>query len=214
MPETTLIANVRKIAEGWPGITRVVSQVDPRPIAGTDKPSEHTFGNAADIYGSRKAMSTLAAHLNATKKQTGVRIVCYDGGPGPSYDKCTTKHIDHIHVDMVPNCAGIVPASGTARERRDKCEEYQKGRGVTVNPNGAGGNLPGENTGGSGDGFLGIPGAIDRFTQSVGNALQTGLFVTVGIVVLGAGIVLALKDAAVNVGVKSALKSVTKGVTK
>lgn len=214
MPETTLAAAVRKTAESWPGISRVVGQVDSRDIANSGgKPSEHSFGNALDIYGSRKAMSTLAAELNRTKGQTGVRIVCYDGGPGPKYDRCTTPHIDHIHVDMAPNCGGIVPTTGTASERRNKCEEYQNGRPVTGKPSdNVSDNEP---LGGStGDGFLGIPGAVDRFTTSIETTLKTALFVGIGIALLGAGIALAVKQTDAFKAVKgAAMKVATKGAT-
>lgn len=207
MADTTITANVRKVAEAWPGITQVNGQSKVRDIAGTDTVSEHVFGNALDIYGSRKAMSTLAAHLNQNKQQLGVRIVCYDGGPGPSYDKCTTEHLDHIHTDMVPNCAGIVSTRGSASERRDDCERHQQGGNV---------NRPDDDkddTKEGGDGFLGIPGAIDRFTESIEDTLTGALFVAVGIGIVGAGVVLAIKDTQTFKTLQGVAKTaVTKGV--
>lgn len=206
MPDTTLASNARVVAEAWPGISSVSGQSKVRVIAKTGRVSEHVFGNALDIFGSRKGMSSLAAHLNQRKSQLSIRTLCYDGGPGPSYQHCTTPHLNHIHISFDPKCRGTVATSGTADERRNDCEAFQQGGAVTspIVP-GTGGQTREQffqevvdtptagSTASTGDGFLGIPGAIDRFNESIESGLQTALYVLLGVVILGAGITIAVR---------------------
>lgn len=212
MPDTTLANNARKVAEAWPGITAVTGQTRVRNIANTSKVSEHVFGNALDIFGSRKGMSSLAAHLNGRRSDLSIRTLCYDGGPGPSYDGCTTPHLDHIHISFVPKCRGNVATTGDADERRNLCEAFQQGGNVTT-----GGSefkkkkVDADAVANTGDGLFGIPGALDRFTESLEITLQTTMYVLLGVVVLGVGVAVAIRG---NDTFKTIQKVATKAATK
>lgn len=199
MGDTIKAAALRPVVEAWPGITRAVGQVDTRKVANSDRVSEHSFGNALDIYGSRKAMSSLAAHLNSNRSKYDIRIICYDGGPGPSYDKCTTKHIDHLHVDFSPRCGGNIPATGTASERTDDCNRYQqsgKAPTMTNETEGGGINL---------NPFAGVGEAITEGVTKI-------VLISVGALLVIGGAVLVLKDTELGKTVKGAAKTfVTKG---
>lgn len=65
---------------------------------------------------------------------------------------------------------------------------------------------------GTGDGFLGIPGALDRFSGSVEGFFRTGILVVIGAGIVAAGVVLAVKDTDAFKAIKGAAKTaVTKG---
>lgn len=184
-----------------PGITNISGQTDYRNIAGTDKPSEHTWGNALDIYGSTEALTRVAKYLSVSRMGSNplkISTLCYDPGVGRKYDHCTTKHTDHIHVDFGPKCGGNVPVSGSANEQVNACNTYQGG-GVSQPPTEA-------PTGGEWTVLDDVN--LNPFA-GLQETLQTALFVALGVALLGAGIALLMKDSAVVQSVKSA---VTKGI--
>ena len=222
MADTTLAANARAVAEAWPGIISVSGQSQVRTIANTNRPSEHVFGNALDIYGSRRAMSTLAAHFNKQKAQLSIRTLCYDGGPGPSYQSCTTKHLGHIHISMGPKCGGTIATTGDATERRNQCEQFQQGGRVTSDSTPDYSSLTPEERSAlfqktyedaepAGGGVLGFLGVSNPF-EGWENALQTVLYVALGAGVLGIGVAVAIKGTDAFKTVQGiATKAVTKG---
>lgn len=202
---------------------------DPRGVANSASISEHSFGNACDIYGTRQGMETLAAFLWDNKGKYEIRLLCYDPGPGRKYQSCTTKHVDHIHVDFPPKCGGKVSADGSATERARRCSEYQGpmsgdtggidnrtwwerffGRPLEYDietgeivPGGDGAPLsPVDDEGGLD--LNPLAGVADAIQSSV----MTAAVVGIGIVLVVVGTVLAIKDTELG---KMAVTAATKG---
>lgn len=174
-----------------PGVTFGEQEI--RPIAGTNDPSEHSFGNALDMFGPKGTLLTLAEELDKARAKWEIEVLCYDPGVGRKYDHCTTKHVDHIHADFGPHCGGEVSASGSPNDLVARCNEFQ-----------------GEPS--QGDGFLGIPGAIGDIMGDIETTVNKVLIVGLGIVLVVAGAALMLADTAVGKNLKAAAKTVaTKG---
>lgn len=152
-----------------------------RPIAGTATPSEHSYGNAIDIFGTSNEMATLAAKLNRERAKWSIATLCYDGKGSPGYDRCTTKHTDHIHVDFSPKCgtAGI-PTTGSDFDRMSRCQAYQEGKSPT------GPIVTGEET------ILG--GILDPVTGPLMEGLQRAAVVIGGVAIGAIAIALILGD--------------------
>lgn len=175
-----------------------------RPIAGTDDPSEHSFGNALDIFGPKGTLLTLAEELNKNRAKWDIKVLCYDPGVGRKYDHCTTKHDDHIHADFGPHCGGNIPANGNANDLVTRCNDYQNSKGGPV-----GGEAPG--------GILG--GIVESLLAPLENYFVRGALIVGGAVLGVIGVVLIIKDTelgkaaigAVGGAVKTAT---TKGVVK
>lgn len=138
-----------------------------RKIAGSSMPSEHSYGNAVDIFGGTTRMKNFAKILNANRELYAIRTLCFDGG-GASYDSCTTPHKDHIHIDFKPRCGGVVPTTGTDAERVSACNQYQLSGDYTVSE---GGEFPNLNP------FGGIMEGLDK-------ALVVGVGVVIGVVAI------------------------------
>lgn len=184
---------------GRPGITRIEGQ-NIRPIAGTNTPSEHSYGNAIDVYGSSDALAKWAAEMDKRRGEFDIKVLCYDPGIGRKYDHCTTKHTDHLHLDFGPHCGGAIPATGSANELVTRCNDYQLGKAGT--PEGPRSILDG----------LDIMGTVESlFTR--------GAIIAIGAVLGILGVVLIVKDTelgkaaigAVGGAVKTAT---TKGIVK
>ncbi len=186
---TARAQTVHNLLQGKPGITRIEGQ-SIRPIAGTNKPSEHSFGNAIDVYGTTDALLFWANHLNDNRSKYNISVICYDPGIGRKFDTCTTKHTDHLHVDFGPHCGGNIPASGSADELVSRCNTYQGG---TVAP---GGEAPG-----------GILGGI---LQPITDLFNRAAIITVGAVIGVVAVVLIVKDTAAG---KAAIGAVTSAAT-
>lgn len=206
---TSRAAVVAERAKTWPGVTRVSGHYGKaRQISGSSTISEHSYGNALDIFGSRDGLESLALFLDQNKQAYQIRLICYDPGPGRKYGKCTTKHTDHIHLDFSPNCGGHVDPNGTATETAKRCDDYQKGQPVNdqINPDtGLVGTPAAEGTGGL---FGGI---TDAIKQGVSTIALVGL----GAVLVVAGVVIIVKDSKAFNAAKSAVTGVvTKGVVK
>lgn len=129
MPESTArIAEVIGFVNrhNYPGTIRYETvTAEPREIADTNTPSEHNWGNAVDIFASNEVMLDIAKKLNGVRSDLEIEVLCYDGPGSPGYDRCTTKHINHVHVDASPHCGGKISAQGSASERVRRCQEYQ-----------------------------------------------------------------------------------------
>lgn len=90
----------------YPGRTlQIISLFRPGAIvAGTSSPSEHAFGNAADlkIVDRNGRMDTAAMDgLYAFLKRTPYCELCWNHQGG-----CTTSHTDHLHIAPRPCKAG------------------------------------------------------------------------------------------------------------
>lgn len=184
---------------GRPGIARIEGQ-NIRPIAGTSTPSEHSYGNAIDVYGASDALAKWAAEMDKRRAEFSIKVLCYDPGIGRKYDHCTTKHTDHLHLDFGPHCGGAIPPTGSANELVTRCNDYQNGKaGPPEGPRSILDNLD-------------IMGTVESlFTR--------GAVIAVGVVLGVLGVVLIVKDTelgkaaigAVGGAVKTAT---TKGVVK
>ncbi len=211
--DTPLAAHARAYAIKQPGITRIEGQTDDsRNIAGSSTVSEHSFGNALDIYGTGKGLGDLAAYFNANRTAFSIQVLCYDPGIGRTYDHCTTKHRDHIHVDFRPHCGGIVDPGGTASQRAEDCTKHQGGQ---VTFGGAGGGDEGGNQSRESGTFAPLAGVFDGVTAAIEGGLRTILIVGIGVIAIGAGVALLLKDTELGKTLKGAVTTVaTKGVVK
>lgn len=152
-----------------------------RPIAGTNTPSEHSYGNAIDIFGSPEAMKRFAARLNTERAQYSIATLCYDGEGSPGYDHCTTPHTDHIHVDFSPRCgpAGI-PTTGSDSDRSKRCNEYQNNSGGVV---------------GRGTGILDkITDPLTEPIQGVVEGVQRAAIILGGVLIGGIALAIVLGD--------------------
>lgn len=189
---------VFNLLNGKPGISRIEGQVEtPRNIAGTNKLSEHVWGNALDVYGSVTQLTEWAKELDSKRSQYGIKVLCYDPGVGRKYDHCTTKHTDHMHVDFAPHCSGHVSASGSTTARATACNAYQGG-----NPIDPGGDV-------EDPGFIG--GIVNDIIGPIQETLTTALYVALGVVLVVGGIVLLAKDTAIG---DAAVGLATKGLVK
>lgn len=94
-----------------------------RPISGTNRPSQHSFGNAMDYYPSTSdeaakakrgervpSLEALYDFLVRNKGSLPIAVVCYYGRGG-----CTTSHPDHVHVDGKPHVSSV-QTGGKAQE--------------------------------------------------------------------------------------------------
>lgn len=167
-----------------------------RPIAGTSTLSEHSFGNAVDIFGSTADLDALAVVLDQRRREFSIATLCWDGGI-TSYDKCTTPHMDHIHVDFSPRCGRIVAGNGSDQQRVNACERYQTGEAGVVTP-------PDLETD-TGIDLFGIGGFMD----GIEGGLMRAVMILGGIAVAGGAMFLILNDLKSDV-----LTKVIKGVTK
>ena len=198
MPLTSRAAVIEQLIGIDPAITRIEGQTQaPRDIANSDTVSEHSFGNALDIYGSLDALARAAKALDGARARHQIATLCYDPDKGPSYDRCTTRHKSHLHVDFSPKCGGHVSTTGSAQQLTAGCEAYQQGT--------AGGTVIQEEQ--EGDGLFGLAGIAD----DIAGVLKTGLLIVVGVALGVAGLTIMLKDTKV---VKVATGAVTKAVTK
>lgn len=182
-----------------------------RAIAGSGgRLSEHSFGNAIDIFGNSSVLDTVAADLNRRRSEFNVGTLCWDGG-SKSYDRCTTPHIDHIHVDFKPAC-GRKLAGAVTKDMLGKsdvpalasaCNDLQGG-GTPSTPADGGGWLS-DVTGGITDALTpDLPGLADL--QSAG--LRIGY--VLGAVVLATAAIAILVSEGKTTGITKALKSVVK----
>jgi len=186
---------VYDLLNGKPGISRIEGQ-NSRPIAGTSRPSEHSFGNAIDVYGTVDALLFWANHLDDNRGKYNVSVICYDPGIGRKYDTCTTKHTDHLHVDFGPHCGGNVPVSSDLPGMVSGCNAYQTGKAGAVTDPGTGGLLGG-------------------ILQPLETILNRGFIIAIGIAIGVVGVVLIVKDTEIGRTVTGAVKTVaTKGLAK
>lgn len=216
MVDTRKAAIVRAVAESWPGVTRVGGQRAPGNIANSERQSEHTHGNALDIFGSFEAMGSLAKYLDDNRSRFDIATLCYDPGPGRKYDRCTTKHTGHIHVSFSPKCYNLSTA-GDGATRAARCNDKQG----TSNMPDSGTNAPGFWDRAFGDQHKPGQGTLQDATSGtilgplvnvVERVATTGLFIVIGVAAAGAGIYLAVKDTDTFKAAQSAAKTyVTKG---
>lgn len=78
-----------------------------RPIAGTSSWSQHSYGNAVDVWGSPARLEALYQETSRNRPWLAVRTLCYNRRGG-----CTTPHTDHVHVDFHPKQVGDPRGSG------------------------------------------------------------------------------------------------------
>lgn len=196
MGETARAAALLAYVRAYPAPGKIETQSEtPRNVRNSTTVSEHTFGNALDIFGPRPVLEKLAAELDRDRAKWQIGTLCYDPGIGRKYDVCTTKHDDHIHVDFRPHCGGRVTVAGTAEQLVTACNNYQLGKAgpVTTDPH--------ENE------------LIGGLLEPITTALRSGLIIVVGVAIGIAGIVLLVKDTAVGEAVTGTVKTVvTKGL--
>ncbi len=186
---TAKAQTVHNLLQGKAGITRIEGQ-SIRPIAGTNTPSEHSYGNALDVYGTPEALAYWADYFHKTRGEWDIKVVCYDPGIGRKYDHCTTKHTTHLHIDFGPHCGGTVSASGSADELVTRCNTYQGGG--TVAPGGA------------------STGLLGGILQPITDLFNRAAIITVGAVIGVVAVVLIVKDTAAG---KAAIGAVTSAAT-
>ncbi len=88
-----------------------LGQYNRRKISGTDRWSEHSWGNALDVHVSvgradnveRANGDEIAAWLNEHKDELGIRNILW----------WQTNHFDHIHTDFWPRGNGTPPIRST-----------------------------------------------------------------------------------------------------
>ena len=100
-----------------------IGTVSVRPIAGTSTPSQHSYGNALDIFASPSAMSSIWAWSISVAGTYNVRLVIYNrrqwySGRVSGYDG-ENPHTDHVHVDFWPQYCGNPP--GHPLPMRQEC---------------------------------------------------------------------------------------------
>jgi flagellar protein FlgJ len=85
-----------------------------RNIAGTDTPSQHSFGNACDIFATNKEVIWAWAIRNNLRYS--VRLVIYNRRQwykgGQSAYTGSNPHTDHVHVDFWPQYGPNGPIGG------------------------------------------------------------------------------------------------------
>lgn len=155
--------------------------VKKRKIAGSDKWSEHTYGNALDVFADTETMARIALALNENRRQLKIATLCFDG-PGGPYDGCTTPHNDHIHVSFTPKCGDTVSPSGTDAQRIQACDNYQKG----LTPEGE--DKP------RGPGDPGLPNPLEGITEGIQEIGQRALVVIAGLAAGGVAVALIAAD--------------------
>lgn len=85
-----------------------------RPIAGTDTPSQHSYGNAVDIFCATDAdESRVEAWAIRNNVRYSVRLVIHNGyqwykGARSRYPG-SDPHTSHVHVDFWPQYGGTPP---------------------------------------------------------------------------------------------------------
>lgn len=219
MVDTVKASIVRAVADQWPGITKIGGQRAPGDIAKSSRESEHTYGNALDIFGTFEAMGSLAEYLDDNRGRFDIATLCYDPGPGRKYDRCTTKHTDHIHVSFSPKCYDL-PTDGDGATRAARCNDKQ----------GTGDSMPDDTEQGFWGGFFSgafsdahKPGSgalvegtsgtlLGPLVNTLNRIATTGLFVGVGVVLAGAGVYLAVKDTEAFKAIQgAAVSAATKG---
>ena len=92
------------IRSGWPNL-RIDDGIACRKIAGSDRWSQHAYGNALDMYGTTAELEDLYQALQLIPTATEI---CYNHRGG-----CTTPHTDHLHVAALPRLRGT-PACAKA----------------------------------------------------------------------------------------------------
>jgi len=188
---TARAQSVYDLLNGKPGITRIEGQ-SVRPIAGTSTPSEHSYGNAIDVYGTVDALLFWAKEMDSNRGKYNVKVVCYDPGIGRHFDTCTTKHTDHLHLDFGPHCGGNVPTSGSADELVSRCNSYQNNEAGTFTPGEPSGILAG-------------------ILQPLETIFNRGALIVVGGILGVVAVVLIVKDTDVGKAAIGAVSTVATG---
>ena len=101
------------IRTGWPNL-RIDDGIACRKIAGSDRWSQHAYGNALDMYGTHAELEDLYQALQLIPTATEI---CYHHRGG-----CTTPHTDHLHVDALPRMRGT-PACAKGQPPADNPAE-------------------------------------------------------------------------------------------
>ncbi len=79
-----------------------------RKIKHSEDYSQHSWGNALDIWGKGSDLESLYWYLRSgsSREILKTRTVCYNHKGG-----CTTSHESHLHVDFNPKQTGIPPCA-------------------------------------------------------------------------------------------------------
>lgn len=102
-----------------------------RPIKNRNTWSEHSYANAIDIFGPAGVLDAIAADLNRSRGNLNIATLIWDGGNSPGYDRGTTRHIDHVHVDFAPKCGSLTP-SHSCNQAMSDCNKLQAQGGARV----------------------------------------------------------------------------------
>ena len=70
-----------------------------RKIAGTNTWSQHSWGNATDLFGPRATLDSVAKYCRQEKTRLNIRNLLW----------WVRDHYDHIHLDFNPKQAGTPP---------------------------------------------------------------------------------------------------------
>jgi hypothetical protein len=162
-----------------------------RNIAGSSRPSQHSYGNASDWYpsssdqaaaakrGERVASLESLYDFLARSKANGtlpVKTLCYYRRGG-----CTTDHLDHVHVDGDPSVSRITDGEAD----QSYIDQIQGAFDATIE--------------GTPGGIQDIPNPISNVTDFLGILASGELWIRVGFVIggfvaIGAGLYFIAKE--------------------
>ena len=160
-----------------------------RKVAGSSKWSQHAYGNAWDIGGSKALLDEVYDHLNRNRRRLSLSVICWESR-GPCN---AAAHADHIHIAGAPRMSGIPACAGGT----DTAPVIDDSTGATAVA------IPGLSDSRS-DAIESAAGVIAgrAFRNALGipqdmTAARAGLAI-VGALVLIVGIILVIRDTATN----------------
>lgn len=123
MPTRPALVAIDTIKRTWPGV-RIDSSVVCRNISGTGTRSQHSYGNALDLFGPGNQLEAIYQYFNRARADYSVKTLCYRGRGG-----CSTGHYDHVHIDFHPAMTGpcgqgtSTGSSGTGSNAPEEAKE-------------------------------------------------------------------------------------------
>ncbi len=120
------------LQQNFPGRLKISSNVGVcRKIKHSESYSQHSWGNALDIYGTAEHLARAHSFLLANRDALSINTLCYNGEGG-----CTTDHKDHIHADFWPKGLNVPPCAGGQSTYQAK-DGTITGEAPAKNPRGA-----------------------------------------------------------------------------